>query len=320
MTFLGIELGGTKLQIGLGDGVGHLAHLWRERIVASTATGEIPPVGHAEAVRQQLLRGLRELLQQAGLRWHEIAAIGVGFGGPVDDEHGLVLDSFQVPGWANFPIQQWLTEQTGRPVYVCNDAATAALAEAHFGSGRGFSPMFYVTVGSGIGGALVVGGRVYRGFGRGAGELGHLWVDYQLSSAEPDPADWRDLEAGSSGWAIGRAVSALRGQPCSVEDALRLVEQGDQRVAQLWQHALNRLALALAHVVALLAPKRIVIGGGVSLAGERFFAPLRRALARIAFAPLAVCDVVPAELGETVVVHGALLLARTGPRALTVPI
>jgi glucokinase len=319
MVFLGIEVGGTKLQIGIGDGAGQVWHLWRARVGAESGHVAGPPVGGAEAVRQQLLHGLRQLLQQAGLAWHDITAIGVGFGGPVDDSRGVVLESFQVPGWAGFPLREWLMEQTGRPVTVCNDAATAALAEAHFGAGRGFSPMFYSNVGSGIGGALVVGGRVYRGSGRGAGEIGHLWIDYQLGSATPDPTTWRDLEAGSSGWAIARTVSACCGEPCSVEDALRRLDQGDLRIAAIWHHALHRIALALSHVIALLAPKRIVLGGGVSLAGERFFAPLREALARIAFPPLADCDVVPAALGETVVVHGALLLARAGLRPLTVP-
>nr|BAL56390.1 glucose kinase [uncultured Planctomycetota bacterium] len=305
---MGVEIGGTKLQVALGNGAGELWYLGRQRVAAEA---------DAACVRQQIVQGIQQALEESGYTPRQIAGIGVGFGGPVDDERSIVLASFQVRGWAGFPIRDWLVETFGWPAVVCNDAAVAALAEAHFGAGRGCSPMFYMNVGSGIGGALVVAGRVYRGFGRGAGEIGHLWVDYCWEEPWPEPRRWRDLEAGSSGWAIERALARTLGEPCTVQEALRRLEQGDARIQVIWHQAIDRVALALSHVVALLAPKRIVIGGGVSLAGDSFFAPLREAFARLAFAPLADCDIVPAALGETVVPQGALLLARHGLDRLT---
>lgn len=306
--FLGVEIGGTKLQVALGNGAGQIAHLWRQRV---------PAQADADTVRMLVIQGIEEVLSEAPISPNDIAGIGVGFGGPVDDRHGQVLQSFQVRGWAGFPLRDWLAQTFGWPTVVCNDAATAALAEAHLGAGRDISPVFYTNVGSGIGGALVVNGRVYRGFGRGAGEVGHLWIDYSWEEPWPQTERWRDLEAGSSGWAIERACAATLAEPCTVPEALQRMEQGDTRVAAIWRQAVHRLALALSHVMALLAPRRIVVGGGVSLAGERLLAPLRQALAKIAFAPFAECDIVPAALGEIVVPHGALLLARYGLTQLT---
>lgn len=306
--FVGLEIGGTKLQAALGDGTGQVWHWWRERV---------PPQADADNVRALLIQGVRHLLQQANYSPRDIAAVGAGFGGPVEDARGTVVQSFQIHGWAGFPLRDWLQETFDWPAVVCNDAATAALAEAYFGAGRGRSPWFYTNVGSGIGGALIVAGRVYRGAGRGAGELGHLWVDYSWEEPWPEPTRWRDLEAGSSGWAIERQLAATLGEACTVAQALHLLESGDARVAAIWYHALNRFALALSHVIALFAPRRIVVGGGVALAGERFLAPLRLALRRLAFSPLADCDIVPAALGEAVVPQGALLLARHGLEALT---
>lgn len=306
--FLGLEIGGTKLQAALGNGQGQIGPSWRERV---------PPEADAHTVRQLVVHGIRQLLQQSGRSATEITALGVGFGGPVDDKTGTVLQSFQIPGWSGFPLRDWLTDTFTWPTVVCNDAAVAALAEAHFGAGRGISPVFYTNIGSGIGGALVVGGRVYRGFGRGATELGHVWIDYTWDEPWPQTTYWRDLEGGSSGWAIEHAVANVLGRTCTVPQALDLLRQGDPRVAMIWHRAVQRFALALSHVVALLAPRRIVIGGGVSLAGDSFFGPLRQYLARLAFPALAACDIVPAALGELVVPHGALLLARLGLESLT---
>jgi glucokinase len=306
--FAGIEIGGTKLQVALGDGAGQIWQQWRQRV---------PSGADAATVRQHIVRGLEQVLTAWNRPRRQLAAIGVGFGGPVEDADGMVLQSFQVAGWAGFPLRAWLEQTFACPAVVCNDAATAALAEAHLGAGRGVSPIFYMNVGSGIGGALVVEGRVYRGWGRGAGEIGHVWVDYSWEEPWPAAPHWRDLEAGSSGWAIERALATSLGEPCTVQEALQRLQNGDSRIAAIWHHAIRRLALALSHVLALLAPRRIVVGGGVSLAGEPFFAPLRQALARLAFAPLADCDIVPAALGEAVVPHGALLLARHGLEGLT---
>jgi glucokinase len=298
--YLGIEIGGTKLQLGVGPGDGHLRGLWRAPV---DLTGGPP------GIRQQILQAIPELLAQAGVSGASLRGVGVGFGGPVDDATRTVILSHQVPGWESFPLADWLTESLGLPASLGNDADVAGLAEALFGAGRGQSPVFYVTVGSGIGGGLILEGKIQRGVGRGAAEIGHLRI--------PSPEGMKPLEQISSGWAIQQRAARLVGFPPGASVTVpRVVERaslGDALCQSILDQAWEALAEALCHVIALLCPRCIVIGGGVSLLGERFFDPLRQKVAARVFRPFAgLTEIVPAALGEEVVVHGALALARSG--------
>jgi len=291
--FLGIEIGGTKLQLGLGNGDGTLTALQRLTV---------EPDRGGEGIRQQITDHVPRLLETHGAA---IKAVGVGFGGPVDDRSRRCVKSHQVAGWEDFPLAEWLEQQFGVPAVLGNDADLAGLAEAHFGAGRGFDPVFYVTVGSGIGGAFILEGKVHRGVGLGSGEIGHLWIEADLETL--DRQRCRNLEDGSSGWALQR----LAGVP-SVQALAQAIRQGDEQAERHLRHARRRLALALSHVVALLCPQRIIVGGGVSLLpAELFLEPLRLELQRLAFPPFAGCwALTSAGLGEAVVVHGALAMAR----------
>jgi glucokinase len=207
-----------------------------------------------------------------------------------------------------------VAEVTGLRTVICNDADVACLAEARHGAGRGLSPVFYVTVGTGIGGGLVIDDRMYRGCGRGAVEIGHLRV-----------RDGDILESYAAGWGIAARANrladtddryaALRGsagRPLTAKDVAAAAAAGDPAGRDALDVALDALAEAFGQMIKLLCPRRIVIGGGVSLMGDDlFFEPLRRRVAAAAFPPFAgLTDIVPAELGEEVVVHGALALAR----------
>ena len=161
--FLGIEIGGTKLQLGLGLGEGRIIHLWRDAV--DVAAG-------GEGIRRRIVTAVPELLAQAGVSLRQIHGISVGFGGPVDDATQSTIKSHQIDGWDSIPLSAWLTEQFGLPAALGNDADVAGLAEALFGAGQGLSPIFYITIGSGIGGGLIVNGEIYRGSGRGAAEIG----------------------------------------------------------------------------------------------------------------------------------------------------
>lgn len=164
--YLGIEIGGTKLQIAVGRGEGEpFRALWRGDIDAAQGAGRI---------HQQIAAGIDELLVEARIERATIAGVGIGFGGPVDTARGQVVTSHQVAGWDGFPLVKWFETNLGLPAVLHNDADTAAYAEAHFGAGRGFDPVLYITVGSGIGGGLICGGRIFRGSGAGAMEIGHL--------------------------------------------------------------------------------------------------------------------------------------------------
>jgi glucokinase len=301
--YLGIEIGGTKLQLAVGAGDGQAFRgLWRGVIDARAGAGRI---------QQQIVDGVGELLSKTGLAKSDIAGVGVGFGGPVDSAGGRIVVSNQVAGWQDFPLGRWVEETLGWPCILHNDADTAALAEARFGAGRGFDPVMYVTVGSGIGGGLVIGGRIYRGQGAGAMEIGHLRPPQTgLRVSLPAPS----VEAIASGFGIenrARQASGSGGTSLSTRQIAAAAASGDALSRDLLADAADTLGWALAQGATLINPARIVIGGGVSLIGEElFFAPVRRAFAGAVFQPFAgLAEIVPAALGEEVVLFGAVALA-----------
>src|SRR5207302_1184127 len=135
----------------------------------------------------------------------QVRGIGIGFGGPVDDAARTVIKSHQIQGWDNFPLADWMGAVLGWPAVLGNDADVAGLAEALFGAGKGLSPVFYVTIGSGIGGGLIIDGEIYRGTGKGAAEIGHLQVW--------DDGEWVILEDAASGWSILAEAQTKLGDP-----------------------------------------------------------------------------------------------------------
>jgi glucokinase len=310
--YLGIEIGGTKLQLGIGPGDGRLLGLWR---------GAVDPAAGGDGIRRQITEAVPALVTQAGADRGALRGVGVGFGGPVDDATRSVIKSHQVGGWDGFPLADWLGEALGLPAALGNDADVAGLAEALFGAGKGLSPVLYMTIGSGIGGGLIVNGEILRGTGRGAAEIGHLKV------RDPRAADGslETLENIASGWAIGRYARELASHaPAAGRKLIDLAGSvaaitaetvaaaGDPLAARVLGDVIDALADAICAAIVLVCPRRVVIGGGVSLMGEELlFAPLRKRIAERVFPPFAgLTDVVPAALGEAVVVHGALALAR----------
>ncbi len=336
--YLGIEIGGTKLQLGVGTGNGPPLVALERRTVERTRG--------AASIREQILDAGRSLFEK-----HPIDRIGYGFGGPVNSTTGRVITSHQVEGWTDFPIVDWTQEAFGVPVRLGNDCDVAALAEATYGAGRGHGTVFYITVGTGIGGGLVIDGQS-QGAGRLAiAEIGHL----RPGPLADDPhATVESLAAGPGIEAAARALltgqvrhplivsGAFAPQDVAIEwPADRDSEAADNDTADLLGRCLgnvegltakvvaqaaakgNRIALAALHqahvtlgwgiaqMVTLLSPHVVVIGGGVSLMGEElFFEPLRRQVRRFIFPPLAdSVRIVPAALDEEVVVHGAIALA-----------
>jgi glucokinase len=298
--FLGIEIGGTKLQLVLGEASARICE--RLRLPVDPAQG-------AAGICRQIECALPELLRR-----RRISAVGVGFGGPADWKTGRVARSHQIEGWSGFDLSGWLCRLAGAPVTMDNDANVAALAEATLGAGIGHNPVFYVTLGSGVGGGLVVDGRIYHGATPGEAEIGHLRLDRRGTI----------LESRCSGWAVDKKIRRLaRRQPRS--SLARLVDNSTGGEARHLASALRRddgdakkiltetandLAFGLSHVVHLFHPAVIVLGGGLSCVGEPFRHAVSHALPPLVmkvFRP--VPRVLLAKLGEDAVPVGALLLA-----------
>ena len=267
---LGIEIGGTKLQLVVGDAAGKI--VLRRRLAVDAATG-------AAGIRLLIERALPELLEGA-----QIGGVGVGFGGPVDWKTGRICRSHQIEGWAEFDLGGWLGQLAEAPVVVDNDANVGALGEAVRGAGVGFNPVFYVTLGSGVGGGLVVDGKIYHGAKPGEAEIGHVRLDRDGTIVESRCSGWavdariRGLKAKEPGSLLGR----LTGQRVGGE-AKHLAaawQQGDAAARRLLQETAEDLAFGLSHVVHLFHPEMIVPGRGLVGGG--------RAVARVSRGRLAV--------------------------------
>lgn len=300
---LAIEIGGTKLQAAVGRAGGEI--LRRDRC-------GVPGGADAKTIRALVV----ELA--AGLcRGQDLERVGIGFGGPVNAGSGCVVRSFHVPGWDGFALRAWAEEQLGLPCRIENDTNCGALAEARLGAGAGAGVVFYTNIGSGIGGGIVIEGQLYSR-SVGAAEIGHtkLW--------DPAAGEYCIVEHLCSGWSVGRMARqrAAAGRMARVleiaggdaeritaEHVGRAAAEGDAPAAELVAAVADNFAVALCNVIALLSPDRIVVGGGVSLMGEAFFGPLRESVARRVFSPYADrYQIVPAALGEDVVLAGALLI------------
>ena len=316
---LGVEIGGTKLQLGLGRGDGSLIAL--DRACVNLADG-------AQGILAEIQAAFHRLLTKAGISLEQIEGAGIGFGGPVDAVRGRVVKSHQVAGWEDFALGDWVRSNLGiARVAVQNDADTAGLGEARFGAGIGYSPLLYVTIGSGIGGGLILDDQIYRGAGAGALEIGHLWV-VDRTTSDLGVVKLEDL---ASGWAIASAArrhaDAIRRHPGSswtvldqaggdpsrirTEMVAIAARQGDKEAILLLQRAAMAMSHALVQTITLVAPHRIILGGGVSeIDSSLWLDPIRQQVDRMVFPPFrGSFEIVPARLGEEVVVHGALALA-----------
>lgn len=299
--FIGVEIGGTKLQIVAGDGFGRITHRWR---------AEIDPAAGAAGIRNQIsatIEGIRSDLAPL--------AIGVGFGGPIDWRTGRIARSHQVQGWENFDLKPWLEQQTGLPTSAENDANIAALAEATVGAGAGSDPIFYFNMGSGVGGGIIAGGQIYHGFPPGEAEFGHLRIDRDGATVESRCSGWaidrriRDAVATETDGVLARLTSHQRGG--EARHLAAALMQADPIARQIVIELADDLGFALSHVVHLLHPAVIVMGGGLSLMGESLRCAVAEALPKNvmeAFHP--VPPVKLAALGEDAVPAGALILAR----------
>lgn len=299
--YLGLEIGGSKLQFAVGDEAGTIVERLRYEISRDAV---------AARIRQQIEEAVKGELGE-----FRFAAAGVGFGGPLDRHTGHVVNSHQVQGWAGFGLTDWCENLLRCPVFADNDANAAALAEAVGGAGKGHEIVFYLTIGSGLGGGLVRGGKIYHGMTPGESEVGHLRLDRQGTT----------LESVASGWAVDARIRGAFGthpdsrlcqlaQQTPGAEARYLLDalaEGDALAQQIINETAEHLAFGLSHVVHLFHPEVLVLGGGLALVGE----PLRMAIDEVlpnfimeAFHPTPPLRL--AELAEAAVPTGALLLAR----------
>ncbi len=300
---LGLDIGGTKLAAGVVDSAGQA----RSFLVQPTANGRGP-----DAVLADLIALGRRAVAASGVPWSDIGAIGIGCGGPLDTERGVLVAPPHLPGWRDVPVTSIAQRELGRPAYVENDATAAAAGEHRCGAGAGASNIVYLTISTGVGGGVVIDGRLYRGAAGNGGELGHVTVDWNGRLCR-SCGRRGCLEAYVSGTSIAeRAAETLPGDSAlarldliTAADVAAAARAGDEHAARIWAETTDALACGLTSIVNLFEPELVVLGGGVTRAGEQLLGPVRGAVARQAMAPAGQARIVAAGLGDQVGVVGA---------------
>ncbi|HEX5387821.1 MAG TPA: ROK family protein [Gemmatimonadales bacterium] len=309
---LGIDIGGTNLVAGaVAEDGSELRNFRSEPTRAEEG---------ADAVLKRLVAIGRQTIEATRAEVPGASFIGAGIGapGPLDTRRGVVLLTPNL-GWVNLPLRQRMQEGLGLPAAIDNDANCAALGEWWRGAARGAQQAIGITIGTGIGGGIIVDGRLHHGASDCAGEIGHTTIE--ANGRRCKCGNYGCLEAYASGPAIARrAVEAVEaGAPSRLPDYVdgnldlvtaqtvyQAAHDGDELAEEVVSDTAKFLGAGIANLVNVFNPEIVVVFGGVTYAGDHLFVPLRREVARRAFRPaVAVCRIVPAELTETAGVYGA---------------
>jgi glucokinase len=322
---LGLDVGGTKLAAGVVAGDGRVLSM------------EVAPSRVEEGPDAMIGRHLdlgRTAVSAAGMPWEHVRAIGIACGGPLDPFTGVIQSPPGLPGWDDVPLVATVEAALQRPTVVDNDATACAIAEWWFGVGRerGVRNLVYLTISTGVGGGLILDGRVYRGAAGNAGELGHLTIDYQGRQCGCGRRGC--LEAYASGPQIaararerlvaGRDSSLSSLADITSRDVAEAAAAGDPLACEVWDETTAMLGSAVANILDVFNPELVVLGGGVTRAGDQLLEPVREAGLRQAMAPARnAADVVLAGLGEELGVVSAATVAferlPRGQRAVAEP-
>ena len=305
---VGIDLGGTNIVVGTVAEDGSELH-------GLVSEPTMPEQG-SDAVVARIVKLARASLAEA--RGKTVAGVGIGSPGPLDTARGLVLLTPNL-GWTNFPLRDRITEALVLPATLDNDANCAIFGEWWRGAARGAEHVVGLTIGTGIGGGIVLHGEIYHGTSDIAGEIGHMTID--STGRRCKCGNYGCLEAYASGPAIAaRAVEGVEaGAETSLPDYVRgdlrqitaqvvyeAAHDGDEYAREVVHDTAKVLGAGVANIINIFNPQVVVICGGVTLAGDQLFVPLRSEVKRRAFKPAAnACRIVPGELTGTAGVYGA---------------
>lgn len=309
---LGIDIGGTNLVVGAVAGDG-------SRVIGAHSAPTNPGRGPDAVVDDLIAMGQQTLATlQREVADARVLGIGVGAPGPLDRRQGVVLLTPNL-GWVNMPLRARLAEGLQLTTALDNDANCAILGECWVGAARGAQYVMGMTIGTGIGGGIVIDGELYHGASDCAGEIGHMTID--LDGRRCGCGNYGCLEAYASGPAIAlRAVEQLHSGAESALTAMvngdlsritaqtvyQAAQDGDTLAKEVVRETAHYLGAGLANLLNIFNPDRVVIVGGVTQAGDWLFEPLRRDVARRAFKPaVQACEIVPGQLDGLAGVYGA---------------
>lgn len=309
--YIGCDLGGTNLRAAIID-------VERGSVLQQMTVPTLAREGH-DAVMNRIADLILQLVESTGMSKEEIGGIGIGVPGVLDLERGETLFLPNLPGtWPHVPLRDTITKLTDLPVALLNDVRSITYGEWLFGAGRGVDTLAVFAIGTGIGGGLVINGQLHLGIGGTAGELGHTTIDF--NGPRCGCGNYGCLEAFASASAIAAmGIKAVaQGLTTSIGDLCEYdlnaitpeliadaAQAGDKIAMDVYEQAGFYLGIAAANVCVSLGPRRIVIGGGVSQAGDLLLNPIRRTLReRVTIMPIEQVEVVQSQLGNNAGIIG----------------
>lgn len=310
--FVGVDVGGTSIR----------AALLRAGDALPLAVRQIPTLGREgyEAVLARLIALIQALIAEAGLSQSQLGGVGVGLPGKLDPERGIVEFLPNLEGhWQGVPAAAWLTRELGLPVYLLNDARAMTLGEWAYGAGQGCDTVVCFTLGTGIGGGVVMNGQLQLGHNGTVGELGHQIVEPQGQRCGCGGRGCLEVYASGPAIAAQGVKAVMQGLTTAIAAAVaydlncitpaviaEAARQGDRVAQEIFERAGTYLGIGIANVIVALGPQRIILGGGVAQVGAVLFEPVRRTVAeRVHLVPLTGIEIVPAQLGPHAGLVGA---------------
>ncbi len=313
---LAVDLGGSKIIAAL---VSH-----KGEIIAREYTATLADEG-PRAVIQRMSTAIESAISKAGIPLSSLSTIAIAAAGAINTKEGIVSASPNLPGWDNIPLKDMVEKEIGLETFLINDADAAAVGEHLFGAGRGVNNLIYITVSTGIGGGIIIDGKLYSGVSGSAGEIGHMTID--TSGPRCNCGNIGCLEVFASGKAIAREAqrSIAQGAKSMIMELAEgeshnitsqtvsaAARRGDALALGIITMAATYLGIGMVNLINIFNPEMIVVGGGVAQIGDMLLEPARKVVAERAFQLSArAVRIVPSQLGENAgVVGGATLLFR----------
>ncbi len=311
---LAIDLGGTKIIAAIISNKGQIVA--KERCLTLADEGPQPVI-------RRIFSTIDHLLSQRNINPSQLDSISIAAAGAIDFKKGLITSSPHLPDWHDVPLRDIVEEKYKVNTFLINDASAAALGEHHFGAGQGVNNLILLAVGTGIGGGIILNGRLYSGASGSAGEIGHITID--VGGPKCDCGNTGCLEALVSGTAVAKEAirrikqgerssltEAVGGEieDITAEEVLTAAWDGDSLASEIILKAATYLGVGLANIVNIFNPEMIIIGGGIAKMGDLLLNPARQVARERAF-PLStqVVQIVPAQLGDDAGVLGAAVFA-----------
>jgi len=308
---LAIDLGGTKIVAALVSSKGE--------IMAREYTPTLAEEG-TEAVIGRILSTIDSLISKANMSRSFFSNVAIAAAGAIDSEKGIVTASPNLPGWHDVPLKEIVEKATGLETFLINDASAAALGEHYFGVGRGVNNLIYITMSTGIGGGIIIDGKLYSGVSGSAGEIGHTTID--INGPRCNCGNIGCLEVLASGKAVAREaqrciargtktmiIELAEGEPHNItaQTVAAGAQKGDALASAIISKAANYLGIGMVNLVNTFNPEMIIVGGGMAQMGDMLLEPARKVVAERAFQlPAQRVRIVPSQLGDNAAVLGAI--------------